>query len=125
MKSDSAVTELVNSLRCRFGFSLGPQETWRCGKENFEEDGFTFLGYGPDTQQGRGSCGVGLLIVSPAATTAWRDAGPDNLYNDLGPRVIAARMLVNDLASGDDLGIFQISAYDPTSDSSDDDITCF
>ena len=124
MKSDSAVTELVNSLRCRSGFSLGLQETWRCGKENFEEDGFTFLGSGPDTQQGRGSCGVGLLL-SPAATTAWRAAGPDNLHNDLGPRVIAARMLVNDPASGDDLGIFQISAYAPTSDSSDDDITCF
>ena len=124
MKSDSTVAELIDAFRCRSGFSLALQETWRCGKENFEEDGFTFLGSGPDTQQGRGSCGVGVLL-SLAATAAWRAAGPKNLFNDFGPRVIAARMLVKDPASGKDLGIFQISAYAPTSDSTDDDITCF
>jgi hypothetical protein len=93
LKSDSALTELIDSFRCISGFSLGLQETWRYGKEIFEEDGCTFLGSGPDIQRGRGSCGVGLFL-SHAATLAWQVASPDNLYNDFGSRDISAKMLV-------------------------------
>jgi hypothetical protein len=125
LKTDFIVTELIDAFRCRSGFSLGLQNTWRCGKENFEEDGFTFLESGHDIQQGRESCGVGL-IFSHVATVAWRAATPNNFYNYFGPRVIAARMLINDA----DLGgffyrFFKFFAYDPTSDSQEVDITHF
>ena len=86
-------------MRRRNGFSLGLQETWRIGKEEITEDNYTFLGSGPDTQHGRGSCGVGILL-SPSATIAWRAAGPDNLHNDLGSRVMAIRMRVIDPTTG-------------------------
>ena len=125
LKSHSAVTELIDSMRCRSGFSLGVQETWRSGIDEFTEDGYTFLGVGPDSQTGRGSCGVGILL-SPAATVAWRaSSGVRNLHNDLGPRIIAVRMLVADPSNGKPMGIFQISAYAPTSDASDDDKSTF
>jgi hypothetical protein len=92
LKSNSKITELIDSMRRRNDFSLGLQKTWRVGKEEITEDNYTFLGYyGPNTQHGRGSCGVGIFL-SPSATIAWKAAGPDNLHNDLGSRVIAIRM---------------------------------
>ena len=125
LKSHSVVTELIDSMRCRSGFSLGVQETWRSGIDEFTEAGYTFLGVGPDSQTGRGSCGVGILL-SPAATVAWRASSwVRNLHNDLGPRIIAVRMLVTDPSNGKPMGIFQISAYAPTSDASDDDKSTF
>ncbi len=33
LKSNSKLTELIDSMRRRNGFSLGSQETWRIGKE--------------------------------------------------------------------------------------------
>ena len=84
---------------------MGLQETWRTGVEEITEDGYTFLGAAPDEQDSRrGVCGVGLLL-SPLATSAWKAAGPDNLHNDLGPRIIAVRMVVED-ANKQQLGIF-------------------
>jgi len=124
LKSNSLFTELIDSLRCRNGFSLGLQETWRIGKEVFTIDNYTFFGSGPDVQQGRGSCGVGILL-SPTATAAWKASGPNSLHNDLGPRVIALRMLVLDSTTGKHLGIFMISAYAPTSDASETDHSDF
>ena len=119
LKSNSKLTELIDSMRRRNGFSLGLQETWRIGKEEITEDNYTFLGSGPDTQHGRGSCGVGILL-SPSATIAWKAAGPDNLHNDLGSRVMAIRMRVIDPTTGKHLGIYMISAYAPASDASED-----
>ena len=114
MKRDDLLTEVVAGLRARSGFSLGLQETWRTGVEEITEDGYTFLGAAPDEQDSRrGVCGVGLLL-SPLATSAWKAAGPDNLHNDLGPRIIAVRMMVED-ANKQQLGIFQVAAYAPTS----------
>jgi len=74
---------------------------------------FSFLDYGPNSQHGRGSCSVGILL-SPTATIAWKTVGPDNLHNDLGSRVINVRMCVVDLMSGKHLGIYMISACAPT-----------
>jgi hypothetical protein len=65
------------------------------------------------------------LLLSPAATLAWRAASPDNIYNDFGSRVIAAKMLVTDSNSGNVLRFFQISAYAPTSDSQEANIIHF
>jgi len=64
-------------------------------------------------------CGFGILL-SPTATIAWKAVGPDNLHNDLGSRVIIVVCLRDDPSSGKHLGIYNISAYAPTSDSSED-----
>ena len=96
MKSDSVINKFIDAFPCHFGISLGLQETWRYGNENVEEGGFSFLGFGPDTQQGRGSGGVGVLF-SHVATLAWRVTAPNNLlYNDFGSRAMAVRMLNKD-----------------------------
>ena len=93
LKTDGAVTaELIDSLRCRKGFAMALQETWREGKENFSEDGFVFLGSGPRKQVGRGSCGVGILL-SPTAVVTWQAAN-SVLHKNLGDRVIATRLIV-------------------------------
>ncbi len=87
-------------MRCRNGFALGLQETWRIGNEVITKENFTFLGSGPDSQTCRGSCCVGILL-SPSTTNAWKDArSSTTLHNDLGPRVIVARLLVTDPTSG-------------------------
>ena len=116
LKTDGAVTELIDSLRCRKGFAMALQETWREGKENFSEDGFVFLGSGPRKQVGRGSCGVGILL-SPTAVVAWQAAN-SVLHNDLGDRVIATRLIVED-ESRQQLGIHLIAAYAPTTNKND------
>ena len=107
-------------MRCRNVFSLGLQETWRVGKEEFTGNNSTFLGSGPNAQHGRGSCGVGIRL-SPVATTAWKASGPGSLHNDFGPRVIGVRMLVIDPTTGKHLGLCMISAYAPSSGASPND----
>ena len=59
----------------------------------------------------RGSQGVGI-ILSDSAEKAWKAAG-SVVHNDLGARVIAARLLVKD-AQGKNIHIFLVSAYAPT-----------
>jgi len=46
------------------------------------------------------------LLLSLVATLAWRVASPDNMYNDFGSRVIAAKILVTDPNLGNALQIF-------------------
>ena len=60
LKSHSALTEIIDSMRCRNGFSLDLQETRRVDEEEFPENNYAFLGSGSDAQHGRGSCGVGI-----------------------------------------------------------------
>ncbi|EOD30309.1 hypothetical protein EMIHUDRAFT_253735, partial [Emiliania huxleyi CCMP1516] len=116
LKTDSALTEAIDALRHRSGFSAGLQETWRTGLEEIEEDGFVFLGAAPAVQNGRGSKGVGILL-SPLAVAAWRAAGAV-VHNDVGPRVIAVRMEVEDSA-GRKQGLFQVASYAPISTAPD------
>jgi len=80
-------------MRCRNGFALGLQETWRMGNEIITKGNFTFLGSRPDSQTSRGLCGAGILL-SPSSTNAWKAASSStNLHNDLVPRVIVARLV--------------------------------
>ena len=44
LKSDSALTEISDSMRCQNCFTLGLQETWRIGTEEIIEDNYTLLG---------------------------------------------------------------------------------
>jgi hypothetical protein len=60
------------------------------------------------------------MLLRLFATNAWKVASSStNLHNDLGPRVIVARLLVIDPTSGKHLGIVYIFAYAPTSDASE------
>jgi hypothetical protein len=118
LKSDSALTEINDFMQCRNGFALGLQETWRIGTEEITEENYTFEGSGPSSESSRGSCDVGILL-SPPATIARKSARSANLHNDLGPRVVAFRMIVTDPTSGKNFGFFFIFAYAPTSDAFD------
>ena len=86
--------------------------------EEIEEDGFVFLGIAPDIQKGRGTKGVGILL-SPLAVAAWR-AARAVVHNDVGPRIIAIRMEVED-SSGRKQGLFQVASYAPISIASDNE----
>ena len=94
------------------------QETWRTGVEELSEDGWLFVGSAPASQQGRGRMGVGIML-SPLGTTAL-----DERHTNLGPRVVAVRLLVNETGGPRprrQLGLFIISAYAPISTASDAD----
>ena len=95
LKPHSTVTKLVDSMRCRSTFSLSVQETWRSRINEFTKDAYTVIEVGPDSQNGRGSFGAGILL-SPVV--AWKEAGAGNLHTNFGPRIISARMLVADPA---------------------------
>ena len=116
VKSDSRIAQMLDTLGCRHTFAAFLQETWRMGDEEFEEDGYTFLGSAPASQGRRGSKGV-AIILSRAATAAWRAAGA--MVWRHGPRVIATRALVTDPRQrGKQLGLLMGSLYAPTSNAS-------
>ena len=112
IKTDARLAELLDCLVRVQAFVAFLQETWRSGREQFVQDGWTFLGSAPDVQQGRGSAGVAIAL-SPHATAAWKAANCE--WHTSGPRVIAARLLALDPRSGRTVGIFTISSYAPTS----------
>ena len=61
----------------------------------------------------RGEKGVGILL-SENDVTAWRSVG-SIVHNDIGSRIIAVRLLVNDNMKNE-VGLFLISAYGPIED---------
>ena len=116
MKSATRKTELISVLRQREPLAVCLQETWRTGVEELSEDGWLFIGSAPASQQGRGSMGVGIML-SPLGVTAL-----DERHTDLGPRVVAVRLLVNETGGPRprrQLGLFTISGYAPVSTASD------
>ena len=114
-KSDSKLEESILSMKSGKIYAAAIQETWRSGSENLNLRGFTFLCHGlPSQSCNRGSAGV-AIILSMEAKTAWEKANCE-IHNDLGPRIIAIRMCTSSTNS-----IFLISAYAPTSTSSESD----
>ena len=113
IKTAARITEFLAVLRRRHAFAACLQETWREGQEAFEEDGWLYLGIAPPHQQGRGSRGVGM-VLSPAATAAWKASGSDVWYDDTRARAMALRMTVRD-AKRKPLGLLLISGYAPNS----------
>ena len=117
LKTATRLTELIAVLRQRGAFAAFLQETWRTGTEVHSEEGWTFIGSAPPSQHGRGSKGAGIAL-SPLATAAL-----DETHNDLGPRVVAARLLGKEpnRRGGVEtaVGIFLISAYAPVSTADD------
>ena len=86
VRTDVALEELLDGVASRHAFVACLQETWRCGFESFELNGFTFLGIGPDKPLSkRGSQGVSITL-SHRATEAWKRAGCEK-HMDLGPGI--------------------------------------
>lgn len=116
IKTATSLTELIAVLQRRCAFAAFLQETWRVGTEMLHEEGWTFIGSAPASQHGRGSKGVGIAL-SPLASTAL-----DETHTDLGPRVVAARLLGREPGRNEHtLGIFLISGYAPVSTADDDE----
>ena len=64
VKTDDRLTMLFDGLERRGAFAAFVQETWRVGEEAYEQQGCCFLGLGPEKQQGRGSLGLGIVLLS-------------------------------------------------------------
>jgi len=128
LKTDAILTELIDVAQWRDAFASCLQETWR--PQDHEElcdleGGHTFIGVGQaHNSAGRGSQGVGILL-SPSATRAWHLAktryGRSHLVNDLGPRVLAVTLTLQETVTKRAADVFLISAYAPTSAHSEDD----
>ena len=113
LKSCERFEELVHAIQSGNTFAACIQETWRTGAEILELNQCRILlsGLAPDANVSkRGSQGVGIFL-SEAAVKAWRSAG-SVVHNDLGARVIATRLLVEDI-DGREVGLFLVSAYAP------------
>ena len=103
-------------LGSRHVFAACLQETWRLGAEEFEQDGYIFLGVAPTQQTRRGSQGVAIAL-SRTAATAWRAAGSPAWRQS--PRVMAVRLLVADpRKSKSPLGVLLANGYAPVSSAS-------
>ena len=114
LKTATRLTELIYVLQNRRAFAAFLQETWRTGTEVLSVEGWTLVGSAPPSQHGRGSMGVGI-VLSPPATAAL-----DETHTDLGPRVVAVRLLGREpqgRISGNEraVGMFLISGYAPVS----------
>ena len=113
LKTEERVAEMCHEMGSRNIFAACVQETWRTGREQLEHCQATLLlsGLGSGDGRGnRGSQGVGIVLGADA-TVAWRAVGSE-VHDDLGARVIAARMMVRD-SQKRDVGIFLVSAYGP------------
>jgi len=104
----------VEWARKRDVFVASLQETWMEGEEVMEKmddyPGWTLLRHGlKEKVCARGSQGVGILL-SPAATAAWTEAGTQ--VHSFGPRIVSTRLRVKDNKARP-LTIYVVSAYAP------------
>ena len=113
LKSDEKIQELCTTIKSRNIFAAFLQETWRTGVSALEHENCIIFSRGIDpnlVKSRRGKQGVGI-ILSKNAVTAWKYAR-SIVYNDLGARITAVRLLVNDYMKNE-VGLFLISAYAP------------
>ena len=113
LKSDTKIQELGTKIKSRNIFPACFQETWRTGVSTFEHENCIIFSNGLDPNLVKGrhvKQGVGILL-SKNAVTAWKSTG-FIVHNDLGARIIAVRLLVNDNMKNE-VGLFLISAYAP------------
>ena len=112
LKSDARLEELFASILRHDTFAACLQETWRCGNETLENGSCRLIhaGLDADEQSTRGSQGV-AIVLSARGVDSWRAAGSIT-HQDLGARVVAIRLLVQDIEKRD-VGVFLVSAYAP------------
>ena len=117
LKTAESITELIDVLEQRRAFACCGQETWRQGFERFEQQGWRFLGIGPEQQHGRGTKGVCILLSKAGARA--HDAAGGEFWPE-GLRVAATRLLAS--VGGyraPPRGVFLLNSYAPTSAHSD------
>ena len=124
LKSDERLEELFAGIKDRNILAACLQETWRSGVGCLENGQCRLFhaGLDEDQQCRRGSQGV-AIVLGPQGVDAWRAAG-SVVHSDLGARVIAARMIVQDIHKRD-VGLFLISAYAPVGVADADEWTEF
>ena len=112
LKSDEKLEELFAAINTRNILATCLQETWRCGIDTLEHDQCRLVhaGLDPDDQSRRGSQGVAIALSARGAES-WRAAG-SIVHQDLGARIIAVRLLLQDIQKRD-VGLFLVSAYAP------------
>lgn len=111
VKTDTRIVELCRVMKRRNAIAACLQETWRKGQEVLEFDQYYLISSGQkETTCRRGSQGVAICL-SPDGVDAWNAAGLET-HSDLGPRVVAIRLLLKDIHKKD-VGVFMISAYAP------------
>ena len=69
LKTGERFTEMIDVLTQRKAFAVGVQETWRSGVERFDQQGWRYLGVGPEQQHGRGTMGVGIFLSPKSNST--------------------------------------------------------
>ena len=123
MKNDHKCEEIVHAMSTQNIFAATLQETWRSGREQLSLRNYSFILNGPETQSGRGSTGVGI-VLNPLALDAWKAASCE-LHCDLGLRIIAIRLCLPTVHSSSPIGIFLISCYAPISTDSEESWTSY
>ena len=114
IKTYVGLCEVHGSSWARDAFAVCGQETWRCGAELHEREGYTFVGIGPAQQIGRGVS----ISLSRRAASAWERENCEK-HDDVGSRLLAVRLTVRCGHRGKQyhrmMSIFLISGYAPTS----------
>lgn len=112
LKSEVRLDELFTIINARSILAACVQETWRSGFEIVEYDQCRLITIGLDAvdQCRRGSQGVGIAL-SARGTDAWKASG-SVVHRDLGARILAIRMILQD-SQNRDVGLFLVSAYAP------------
>ena len=113
LKSDEKIQELCTTIKSRNIFAACLQETWRTGVSTLEHENCIIFSSRLDpnlVNSRRSEQGVGILL-SKNPLTAWKSAG-SIVHNDLGARIIAVALLVNDNMKNE-VGLFLISVYAP------------
>lgn len=121
LKTETRLEELFAYVQRSGVFAACVQETWRPDSEQLQNGPCLLLCTGLKSEQlrgKRGSQGVGI-VLSSAAVDCWKLGGCE-LHEDLGARVIAARLVAKD-KDNKDVGIFLVSAYAPVSTASDEE----
>ena len=104
--------ELIDCWQKKKVYAGCIQETWRTGKESWENGGFVFIHNGLAQKPcSRGAQGV-AIILGPEARQAWEKAGSQKIF--IGHRIVAARLQTLD-PKGRPLTIVLASTYAPDS----------
>ena len=117
VKSDQRLEELFHVLSSRNILAACLQETWRSGTEIIELNGLCMISNGvppSEVTSNRGSKGV-AIVLSNDGILAWKAGGSES-HTDLGPRIVALRLLLKDNHNRD-VGVFLVSAYSPVGNS--------
>ena len=113
LKSDGKIKELCTTNKSRNIFAASLPEAWTTGVSTLEHEICFILSSGLDpnlVKSRRSEQGVGILL-SKNAVIDWKSAG-SIVHNDLGARIIAVCLLVNDNMKNE-VGLSLISAYAP------------